>query len=222
MASSNPKLGQDIHQMLVGKGIENPISFGTFRGYNVDSLNNAFSKITGMLGMSTTDPSTEGTPKRLAKMYKNEICFGLDYDNFPECMVTPNDGKLDEIVLVQDITVTSLCEHHFMPVMGRAHVAYIPKDKLLGLSKFNRVVEFFARRPQLQERMGQQILATFQYLLDTEDVAVVISAEHLCVKFRGIQDQCSSTTTSHMAGRFRAIPEVRAELLSLIALGGKR
>lgn len=222
MASANPSLGQDIHKMLLAKGLENPVDFDAVKVYSVDSLEKSFDLVCEQLGLSHTDPSTEGTPRRLAKMYKNEICFGLNYDNFPACMVTPNDGQLDEIVVVQDITVTSLCEHHFMPVMGRAHVAYIPGSRLLGLSKFNRLVEFFARRPQLQERLGQQILATLQHILGTDDVAVIISAEHLCVKFRGIQDQCSSTTTSHMAGRFRNVPEVRAELLNLISLGGKR
>jgi GTP cyclohydrolase I len=170
------------------------------------------------LGMDLEDPSVEGTPRRLAKMYFNELCFGLHYENFPKCLITPNGGKFDEVILVRDITLKSLCEHHFMPVLGKAHIAYIPKDHILGLSKFNRIVDFFSRRPHLQERLGQQISEALKMILQTDDVAVIIDAEHFCVKFRGIQDECSSTVTSVMSGRFRTDSALRAETLSLVRM----
>lgn len=219
MASCEPTLGQSIHEMLVSRGLENPIDFNAVHAYSPLSLTKSFDNVCEQLGLSAIDPSTTGTPARLAKMYKNEICWGLNYNLFPSCLTTPNDMNCQEIILVRNIEVKSLCEHHFMPVIGRAHIAYIPGDKLLGLSKFNRIVEFFSRRPQLQERLCEQIAATLSYILDSLDVAVIIEAEHFCVKFRGIQDDCSDTVTSRMLGKFFTESSARSELLSLIALG---
>lgn len=216
MAKTDAKLGQRIHEHLKTLGIENPIDFANVKDFGVTSLEAVMSNVCKQIGLSATDPSTEGTPHRLAKMYKKELCWGLDYENFPACLITPNEGHVDGILCERNIAVKSLCEHHFMPVIGVAHIAYIPKDKLLGLSKFNRIVEFFSRRPQLQERLGEQILATLKLLLETEDVAVIVDAEHLCVKFRGIEDCGSSTITSLMSGKFRTEASARLELLSLI------
>lgn len=215
MAKTDYELGKQVHEHLMNMGIENPIAFAKVQEDNQSMMEKAMQGFCTDLGMDLEHPSTEGTPHRLAKMYKNEICWGLDYARFPHCMKTPVEGARD-IVLVKDIVVKSLCEHHFMPVLGVAHVAYIPNEHNLGLSKLNRVVEFFSRRPQLQERLGAQVAAALQHILNTEDVAVIIDAEHLCVKFRGIQDHSSSTTTSHMRGKFMQNTAARAELLQLI------
>lgn len=215
MAKTNNELGQEIHELLIANGIENPIDFRAYDNSDTSDLEHSLKGFCLDLGLSPDDPSTEGTPHRLAKMYKHEICWGLDYSLFPDCMVTPNTSKNDEMIIVRNIEVKSLCEHHFMPVIGKAHVAYLSNEKLLGLSKFNRVVEFFSRRPQLQERLCEQIHAALSYILDA-DVAVIIEAEHLCVKFRGIEDYGSDTVTSKMSGRFMLTP-VRAELMSRIS-----
>jgi GTP cyclohydrolase I len=225
MANANKDLGREVHAMLLKKGLENPID------WDLVALNKGIGGISNMevfaegfcreLGLSKTDSSTMGTPRRLAKMYHDELCWGLDYDNFPDTMLTETQGQLNEMVVVKNIEVKSLCEHHFMPVLGRAHVAYISSGSCLGLSKFNRIVQFFSRRPQLQERLVQQIQHTLMMVLETEDVAVIIDAEHFCVKFRGVEDTCSSTATSCMGGRFLTKPEVRAELMALIQMGGK-
>ena len=215
MAKTDIELGMQVHEHLKELGIENPIAFHKAASANQPLMENAMDDFCTELGLDLKHPSTCGTPHRLAKMYKNEICWGLDYSRFPHCMKTPLEGQRD-IVLVKNIEVKSLCEHHFMPVLGVAHVAYIPNEHNLGLSKLNRIVEFFGRRPQLQERLGAQIAAALQLILDTEDVAVIVDAEHLCVKFRGIQDHSSSTTSSHMRGKFLDNTAARAELLQLI------
>lgn len=229
MADSNAKLGLKVHEVLKKAGIETPmlpehISYTTmehpevagYRNLAFDKLKEGFTGIVKTIGLALTDDSIQDTPKRLAKMYQNEICWGLDYTKFPSCTTVENKFNYDELVIVRDIEVKSLCEHHFMPIMGKATVAYIPKQRVLGLSKFNRIVEFFSRRPQVQERLTEQVAATLRFILDTEDVAVIIAADHYCVKFRGIEDICSDTVTSKMAGRFREKPELRAELLALI------
>ncbi len=136
------------------------------------------------------------TPHRIAKMYVDEIFSGLDYANFPKITLIENKMKVDEMVTVRDITLTSTCEHHFVTIDGKATVAYIPKDSVIGLSKINRIVQFFAQRPQVQERLTQQILIALQTLLGTNNVAVSIDAVHYCVKARGIRDATSATTTT--------------------------
>lgn len=252
MADSNLELGLKVHAVLKEAGIETPmlpehISYTTvehpeianYRNLGLDSLKQGFTGIVKTIGLDLKDDSIQDTPKRLAKMYQNEICWGLDYSKFPSCTTVDNKFGYDELVIVRDIEVKSLCEHHFMPIMGKATIAYIPGagsfkavedstqpdnirferetyGKVLGLSKFNRIVEFFARRPQVQERLTEQIAATLKFILETDDVAVIIAADHYCVKFRGIEDICSDTVTSKMSGRFREKPELRAELLALI------
>lgn len=217
MAKVNAKLGFQVHEHLKKQGVENPCDWDRIHDDDrKDDIEKVMGEFCGRLGLSSTDPSTVGTPHRLAKMYVDEICWGLDYYLFPHAMTTPNEGNKDEIVLVRKIKVYSLCEHHLMPVIGEAHVAYLPNEKLLGLSKFNRIVDFFSRRPQLQERLGSQVLEALKFILDTEDVAVVIKARHLCVAFRGIQDHQSDTVTSHMSGKFFTEQSARAELMSLI------
>ena len=222
MADNNHELGLKVHKMLMDNGIETPMRPELTWDPNANkerkaAIQQSFDDILDMLELDQNDDSIKDTPKRLAKMYVDEICWGLDYTKFPSCTTVNNKFGYDELVIVRNIEVKSLCEHHFMPIMGKATVAYIPKRRVLGLSKFNRIVEFFSRRPQVQERLTEQIAATLRFILDTEDVAVIIAADHFCVKFRGIEDTCSDTVTSKMSGKFREVPELRQELMSLIS-----
>jgi GTP cyclohydrolase I len=151
-------------------------------------------------------------------MYVNEIFGGLDYRNFPKLTVVQNKMRCDEMIRVGNIDLSSTCEHHFITIDGTATVAYIPKEKVIGLSKINRVVAFFAQRPQIQERLTEQVLLALQTLLETSDVAVSINATHFCVKARGVRDTGSATTTTALGGAFKISPETRREFL--IGLGG--
>ena len=165
------------------------------------------------LGLDLSDDSLTETPHRIAKMYVDEIFSGLDYENFPKIAVIDNKMNVDEMVKVEDIQLTSTCEHHFVTIDGTATVAYIPDEKIIGLSKINRIVRFFAQRPQVQERLTQQILIALQTLLDTPNVAVSIKATHYCVKSRGVQDVNSATSTTALGGSFKANETTRAEFL---------
>ncbi|HHU3660226.1 TPA: GTP cyclohydrolase I FolE, partial [Escherichia coli] len=162
------------------------------------------------------DDSLMETPHRIAKMYVDEIFSGLDYANFPKITLIENKMKVDEMVTVRDITLTSTCEHHFVTIDGKATVAYIPKDSVIGLSKINRIVQFFAQRPQVQERLTQQILIALQTLLGTNNVAVSIDAVHYCVKARGIRDATSATTTTSLGGLFKSSQNTRHEFLRAV------
>ena len=218
--STDVSLGLEVKNYLERLGIETPMKerlepAGRSMDYET-ALKLGFHGIMELLGLDLKDDSLQETPRRVAKMYMREIFYGLDYANFPKCTIIKNKMKADEMICVKNILVRSMCEHHFVPFIGRAAVAYIPEDGVMGLSKFNRVVEFFCRRPQVQERLTEQVSAAFRYILKTEDVAVVIEAEHLCVKLRGVQDPHSDTVTSKLSGKFRSVPELRAEFLSLI------
>jgi len=214
---TNPQLGQEIHQHLVRQGVETPmVTSGINTKEKIEDIANHFTHIMSLLGMDLTDDSMSESPVRVSKMYVNELMWGLDPNNFPKCTVVENKMGYDEMVLEKGIQVISLCEHHFQTISGTACVAYIPSNKVLGLSKLNRVVEYFARRPQIQERLTEQVYHALSYILETEDVAVVIDAEHFCVKARGIQDPHSSTITSKLGGKFKTEPELRAEFMSLI------
>jgi GTP cyclohydrolase I len=205
-----------VSQHLTDLGIETPFVQKKIDQAKMERL---FSDIMLEVGINLSDDSMAETPMRLAKLYSTKEYFrGLDYGNFPKATVVENKFKCDEMVLERNIIVNSLCEHHWLPVVGNAHVAYIPKNKVLGLSKLNRIVEFFARRPQIQERLTLQIAATLSFLMETEDVAVCIDAEHLCVRTRGVEDACSDTVTSKLGGMFRTNPSVRAEFFSLVNL----
>lgn len=217
MAVKNSTLGQEVHKYLKGMNLETPILHN--RGSVNFTTNEAFTAIMNAMGLDLTDDSLVKTPARIAKMYSEELFWGLNYDNFPDATVVANKMGYDEMVAVEGITVQSVCEHHFLPFIGTATIAYIPDDKVLGLSKFNRVVEFFCRRPQIQERLTEQIAAALRCILATDDVAVVIRADHYCVKLRGVGDVGSSTVTSKLLGRFRDVPELREEFLSLTRKG---
>ena len=161
-----------------------------------------FAQILEELGLDLTDDSLSGTPFRVAKMYVKELFYGLDPKNKPKISLFDNKYGYGKMLVEKNISLDSLCEHHFLPINGYAHVAYIPKDKVIGLSKINRVVDYYAHRPQVQERLSLQILNELKETLQTEDVMVMISAKHLCVSQRGIKDKESSTTTLEYAGRF--------------------
>lgn len=174
-----------------------------------------FREIMHILGLDLTDDSLRGTPKRVAKMYVQEIFSGLNPKNKPEIALFENKYKYKEMLVEKEITFYSNCEHHFVPIFGKAHVAYISNGQVIGLSKINRIVQYFARRPQVQERLTVQIANELKRALNTEDVAVVIDAVHLCVSSRGVQDNGSKTVTSHFGGQFNN-EETRKELFSYI------
>ena len=172
-----------------------------------------FKEIMQTLGLDLSNDSLKETPKRIARMYVNEIFSGLDPDAFPKMTVISNEMKYDQMIVVQDVVVMSVCEHHFQTIHGLATVAYIPKKKVIGLSKINRVVQYFSRRPQVQERLTKQIADCLQYVLQTPHVAVHLNARHYCVIARGVQDHKSSTTTSDLRGDFKAKSSTRDEFM---------
>ncbi|EID75616.1 GTP cyclohydrolase I FolE [Imtechella halotolerans] len=169
------------------------------------------------LGLDLTDDSLKGTPKRVAKMFVKEIFGGLHPNKKPSASTFDNKYKYGEMLVEKNITVYSTCEHHLLPIVGRAHIAYISKGKVVGLSKMNRIVDYFAKRPQVQERMTIQIVQELQKVLGTDDVACVVDAKHLCVNSRGIRDIESSTVTAEFGGQFKN-PSVRREFLDYIKL----
>jgi GTP cyclohydrolase IA len=218
---TDPELGQKVHEHLIKMGVETPTKPTIFdRKDKIEVIEAHFSQIMRTLGLDLEDDSLCDTPKRVAKMYVNEIFWGLDYEAFPKCTAVDNKMKYNEMVCERNINVQSNCEHHFVVIDGLATVAYVPNQKVLGLSKINRIVEYFSKRPQIQERLTEQIFHTLQFILDTEDVAVMIDAQHYCVKSRGVEDTGSSTVTSKLGGGFKSDPAARAEFYQL-ARGGK-
>lgn len=169
----------------------------------IETISKHFRKIMEALGLDTNDESLSGTPYRVAKMYVNEIFHGLKPENKPVVRKFSNKYNYEEMVVEKNINVTSFCEHHFLPFLGKAHVAYISSGKVIGLSKINRIVDYYSRRPQVQERLTLQVAQELQNALETEDVAVFIESKHLCVSTRGIEDRESSTVTTEFRGAFR-------------------
>ncbi len=210
------ELGKRVQEHLVSIGLHTPtVDNGLTIKQKVAKIERHFTEIMKTLGLDLTDDSLVETPLRVAKMYCSEIFWGLDPENFPKCTAVENKMKYDEMVVERGVTVMSNCEHHFVTIDGLATVAYLPKNKVLGLSKINRVVEYFSRRPQIQERLTSQIYHALSFILETEDVAVMIDAEHYCVKSRGVEDHNSDTVTSHLGGKFRTDPLVRSEFLNI-------
>lgn len=208
---------EKVRQALVRKGIETPmITTQMTKAQRREGIEQHMREVIKLIGLDLSDDSLEETPVRLAKMFVDEIFSGLDYANFPKITNIENRMKVSEMVLVNDITLTSTCEHHFVTIDGLVSVAYYPKKWVIGLSKINRIVSFFAQRPQVQERLTEQILLAFQTVLETEDVAVYVKATHFCVKCRGIQDTNSYTVTSAFGGVFLDDRETRKEFLTLI------
>lgn len=176
-----------------------------------------FTEIMDTLGLDLNDDSLKGTPLRVAKMYVKEIFSGLDPKQKPDAALFENNYKYDQMLVEKDISFYSNCEHHFVPIFGKAHVAYISSGKVIGLSKLNRIVQYFAKRPQVQERLTVQIAQELQKALNTKDVAVIIDARHLCVSSRGVQDQNSATVTSFYDGKFKE-EGTKKELFSYLGL----
>jgi GTP cyclohydrolase I len=189
----------------IATSIDTPILEDAFLKSDEEKIANIqiyFAKIMEELGLDLTDDSLSGTPYRVAKMYVKELFYGLNPKNKPKASTFENKYGYRKMLIEQNITVDSACEHHFLPIVGKAHIAYIPKDRVIGLSKINRLVDYYAHRPQVQERLCLQILKDLQSLLKTDDVMVVIEAEHLCVSSRGIKDKTSYTTTLEYGGVF--------------------
>lgn len=215
MSKTDKSLGDRVNDHLIKLGIETPIVDNKItEQHKIKTIEDNFSNIMAVMGLDLSDDSLIDTPKRFAKMYVNELFWGLDYSKFPKATTVDNKMSYDQAVTVKDINVMSNCEHHFVTIDGVAHVSYIPNSKVLGLSKLNRIVEFFSKRPQIQERLTQQIGETLKFILDTDDVAVVIDAVHYCVKSRGVRDVNSSTTTSFLSGKYKDKPELRQEFFN--------
>jgi GTP cyclohydrolase IA len=213
---TDPELGLKVHEHLVKMGVETPTTpNGLSRTDKIDIIEAKFTDIMNALGLDLSDDSLIETPKRVAKMMVGEIFWGLDYEAFPKCTTVDNKMKYNEMVCERNVNVQSNCEHHFVVIDGLATVAYVPKDRVLGLSKINRIVEYFSKRPQIQERLTEQIFHTLQFILDTEDVAVMIDAKHYCVAARGVEDTGSSTVTTRLGGGFKNDPAARAEFYQI-------
>ena len=204
----------------IGTSSDTPIredAFALNSDEKIEIIQDDILHILQTLGLDLTDDSLRGTPNRVAKMFVNEIFSGLDPKNKPKASTFENKYKYGEMLVEKNITVYSTCEHHLLPIVGRAHIAYISNGNVVGLSKMNRIVDYYAKRPQVQERMTIQIVRELQSVLNTDDVACVIDAKHLCVNSRGIRDIESSTVTSEFGGQFKD-KEVRKEFLSYIQL----
>ena len=214
---TDKKLGYEVRKYLIKKGVETPIvDVKLGRDEKIDLIRANMRTIIEVLGLDTKDDSISGTAARVGKMYVDELCAGMDYERFPA--VTRFDNKMgyNQMVLQKDITFHSMCEHHFVNFHGLAQVAYIPNGNVVGLSKLNRVVNFFARRPQVQERLTEQVFRALQLILGTDNVAVYMECDHFCVKARGVEDVNSSMVTSRLGGAYFDIPEARSEFMSIV------
>lgn len=210
---------EEIGENHVATSLDTPLRANAFEmddELKIELITKHFREIMNILGLDLSDDSLKGSPRRVAKMYVQEIFSGLNPANKPAPTLFDNKFKYNEMLVEKDITVHSYCEHHFVPIIGKAHVAYISSGKVIGLSKLNRIVQFYAKRPQVQERLTVQIANELKEVLETEDVAVVIDAKHLCVSTRGVQDVNSSTVTASYHGKFET-EATRQELLRYIS-----
>ena len=213
-----PEIADAIGDDHVGTSVDTPLrpdAFDLTDEEKMARIEPLFREIMEVMGLDLTDDSLSGTPRRVAKMYVQEIFKGLNPENHPNCKTFNNTYAYGEMLVEKDINLNSTCEHHFLPITGRAHVAYRSAGKVIGLSKINRLVDHYAKRPQVQERLTRQIAEALKAILDTEDVAVIIEAKHLCVSSRGIEDEQSSTVTADYHGAFQE-DAVRSEFLSHI------
>ncbi|TVT39669.1 GTP cyclohydrolase I FolE [Hymenobacter setariae] len=209
-------LGPDDH---LPPGLRTPLRADAFAKPDeekIEAITGHFRAIMDELGLDLTDDSLAGTPRRVAKMFVQEWFKGLNPEHRPEVRLFENRYEYQQLLVERDITVFSCCEHHFVPIIGKAHVAYLPGKHVVGLSKLNRVVQYYARRPQVQERLTRQVAEHLRHSLGTPDVAVLIEADHLCVMSRGVNDTSSSTLTSEYGGRFQEDAQLRAEFLRQI------
>ncbi len=190
----------------IGTSVDTPMREDAFDISDEEKMaiiEDKFRDIMETMGLDLTDDSLRGTPHRVAKMFINEIFYGLNPANKPKISVFENKFKYNEMLVEKNINMNSTCEHHFLPIVGKAHVAYISNGEVIGLSKINRIVDYYARRPQVQERLTVQIANELREILKTDDVAVIIDAKHMCVSSRGIQDESSSTVTAEYSGKFK-------------------
>ncbi len=204
----------DIGDDHLFTGLETPMKADAFKLSDLEKkqrIEILFEEIMDVMGLDLTDDSLSGTPKRVAKMYIDEIFSGLNPANKPKIALFDNKYQYNQMLVEKNITFYSNCEHHFVPIIGKAHVAYISSGKVIGLSKLNRIVQYYAKRPQVQERLTNQIAEDLKQILGTEDVAVIIDAKHLCVSSRGIKDESSATVTSFYGGKFNTAEKI-AEL----------
>lgn len=216
----DPASAEGLGELHVATAVETPLradAFDRSDAEKIAAIAPLFGQIMDILGLDRTDESLAGTPHRVAKMYVQEVFRGLHPERMPEARSFPNTYGYQEMLVERDIAVHSTCEHHFLPIVGRAHVAYKSSGRVVGLSKLNRIVDHFSRRPQVQERLTRQIAEALREALATDDVAVVIDARHFCVSARGIGDQHSSTVTAEYLGCFREA-EVRKEFFALAGL----
>ena len=220
---NNEEFHNEIGDNHISSSAKNPIredAFDISDDQKIERIKKDVENILLTLGMDLTDDSLKGTPNRVAKMFVKEIFGGLNPAKKPKASTFENGYKYGEMLVEKNITLYSTCEHHLLPIIGKAHVAYISKGRVIGLSKINRIVEFYSKRPQVQERLTMQIVQELQIALDTEDVACIIDAKHLCVNSRGIKDIESSTVTSEFGGQFKN-EQTRRELLDYIKLDTK-
>ncbi len=211
----------EIGDEHVGTSYDTPLREDAFEmddELKIELIEKHFKEIMLIMGLDLTDDSLKGTPKRVAKMYVKEIFNGLNPKNKPAAKLFENKYKYNEMLVEKDITFFSNCEHHFVPIYGKAHVAYISNGNVIGLSKINRIVQYFAKRPQVQERLTMQIGNELKEILGTDDVAVVIDANHMCVSSRGINDVNSSTVTSYYSGKFERDEQSRNEFMKYISM----
>ncbi len=221
--TTNDEFQDEIGDNHIASKANNPIrkdAFDSTDEQKIESIKKDVENILLTLGMDLTDDSLKGTPNRVAKMFVKEIFSGLNPNKKPNSSTFENKYKYGEMLVEKNITLYSTCEHHLLPIIGRAHVAYISSGKVIGLSKMNRIVDYFAKRPQVQERLTMQIVQELQKVLNTDDVACVIDAKHLCVNSRGIRDIESSTVTAEYGGQFKNELK-RREFLEYIKLETK-
>lgn len=206
---------EKVRDKLLAEGLETPMLPNNLSSREkYQRIKQSMNDVLTTLGLDLSDDSLQETPHRIAKMYVDDIFSGLDYSNFPKMSLIANKMRTEEMVKIRDVSVVGTCEHHFITIDGLATVAYKPADKIIGLSKINRLVRFFAQRPQVQERLTQQVLVALQTLLETEDVAVTINATHYCVKARGVMDAQSETQTMAFGGVFKHQAAARQEFLA--------
>ncbi|TRX16569.1 GTP cyclohydrolase I FolE [Flavobacterium franklandianum] len=220
---NNEEFQDEIGDNHISSAAKNPVredAFDISDDEKIEKIKKDVENILVTLGMDLTDDSLKGTPNRVAKMFVKEIFGGLNPAKKPSASTFENSYKYGEMLVEKNITLYSTCEHHLLPIIGRAHVAYISNGRVVGLSKINRIVEFYSKRPQVQERLTMQIVQELQIALGTEDVACIIDAKHLCVNSRGIKDIESSTVTSEFGGKFKE-EQTRRELLEYIKLETK-
>lgn len=224
MNGVNHHVSNENHQELgdahVGTSIDTPMKANAFDlsdDKKIEKIEAHFREIMDVMGLDLTDDSLKGTPYRVAKMYVKEIFRGLDPKNKPRVAMFENKYQYNQMLVEKDISVQSTCEHHLLPIYGKAHVAYISSGNVIGLSKINRIVEYYCKRPQVQERLTIQITNALKEALDSQDVAVYIDAQHMCVQSRGVEDRGSSTVTVEYSGQFKTSNQARNEFLASIA-----